>query len=44
MRQESPARWAVAAATAQRKSRDTREPRLSLSAVGEKDASCGFFD
>src|ERR1035437_9160695 len=52
MRQESPARWApvatgarfVAAATAQRKARDTREPRLSLSREKpiEKGASAHF--
>ena len=38
MKEESPARWAPVATGAQGKSRDTREPRLSLSAVGETDA------
>jgi len=52
MRKESPARWApvatgarfVAAATAQRKARDTRESRLSLSREKpiEKGASAHF--
>jgi|GEM_PF-6391457 len=34
---KSPARWAPVATGAQGESRDTREPRLSLSAVGENE-------